>query len=221
MTGWRICSSPCPCANARIAIVILVKDTLIILDAGGVLVRNGLSGFFATLAPHTERSFEEIRAFYEDHLREHSQRGISSLEEFWTSIAAFCEIDVSWQQLDADFIASLNRLGLHSVLNRWREEADLWLLSNHRTHWLKPALGPIWPILQRKYISSETGYLKPEPAAFHQLDGQLSGYNHVRFVDDKSRNTEAMQRYMGIGGIIADGDGLWIAQVDKWLTHRA
>lgn len=199
----------------------VMKDTLIIFDAGGVLLRNGLSAFFAALAPLTECSFDDIRTFYVNELREKSQRGECSIDEFWDKISAFCNLDASHQDLDEAFINSLVRLGETPVIHRWKQHADLWLLSNHRTPWLQPALGPLWDLMDKRFISSETGYLKPEKAAYTQLQPYLEPYKHIRFIDDKKKNVQAMKRHLGIEGIVADADGMWNAQIDAWLKDLA
>jgi FMN phosphatase YigB (HAD superfamily) len=190
---------------------------LLILDAGGVVVRNGLSAFFAALAPLTTRDLADLRSLYLTRLRERSQRGQMPLDEFWSQIAAFGRIDLPADELNARFVAALEASVDCALLDRWNDLADLWLLSNHRTPWLQAAMGTRWDMFSRHFVSSDTGHLKPEQAAFAQLTAYLDPYAKCLFVDDKPRNVEAMKRFCGIDGIVADVDGEWIARVDDWL----
>jgi hypothetical protein len=71
-------------------------------------------------------------------------------------------------------------------------------------------------LARRIFISSQTGNVKPSPAAYVQILEQASPGDHLLYVDDKDANVEAF-RSLGVDGVLADRAGAWTSAVDAWL----
>ena len=115
------------------------------------------------------------------------------------------------------------RLGPAALhLDELRAHAPLWLLSNHRSHWLEPRLRRfgLTGYFQRILVSDRIGQAKPEPGAFAPL--LRSGYapETILFLDDRERNIKAA-RTLGLNAILVGPDGAWLHEVRHALlpTH--
>ncbi len=94
----------------------------------------------------------------------------------------------------------------------------MWLLSNHRHEWLVPALqdAGLHLLARRLFISSQTGHVRPGPAAYVQVLDSAAPGDALLYVDDKEDNVRAF-RELGVDGIVADPRGEWTRVVDAWL----
>jgi FMN phosphatase YigB (HAD superfamily) len=100
-------------------------------------------------------------------------------------------------------------------LRRWSACVPVWLLSNHRTHWLLPRLQRfgVLECFARIVVSDTMGAAKPDATAFGELLRQRSASKCILFVDDQACNVEVARR-LGIPALQAQPDGRWVAEVD-------
>ncbi|MSO43891.1 MAG: HAD family hydrolase [Thermoleophilia bacterium] len=106
----------------------------------------------------------------------------------------------------------------------WNARADVWVISNHRHEWLLPVLARtgLADAVDRVVVSSTSGRVKPDPAAWAVLMGDGVSPGDVFVVDDQVRNLDAA-RSLGMTAVLAVGDLSWADEVDGWLAaqHRA
>jgi FMN phosphatase YigB (HAD superfamily) len=71
----------------------------------------------------------------------------------------------------------------------WSARVPIWLLSNHRSHWLLPRLERFGALdcVQRVLVSDDLRAVKPDPAAFLPVLGETTP-ERVLFVDDQVKN---------------------------------
>lgn len=68
---------------------------------------------------------------------------------------------------------------------------------------------------ERLFISSETGFVKPDPRAVEDVLATLSlDPARVIFVDDKERNLQSA-RQLGVETLLSDGGSEWVARISK------
>lgn len=191
----------------------------LVLDAGGVLFAEGWREHLGSLAEAVGLPGSAMIEHYNGTLRNELWTGALSLEQFWAEVARHLGYD---EQMSAALIersagAIFGELPALARLQSWAEAADeLWILSNHRHEWLRPALAGAEQLFERLIISSEVGLMKPEPAIYASLREGVPA--EVLFVDDKLENLEAALAAGAVDIVVqADAGGEWIAAVDAWL----
>lgn len=101
----------------------------------------------------------------------------------------------------------------------WSQQADLWLLSNHRHEWVLPGLemNGVAHRFSRLIVSSEVKAMKPDPVIYADLrEGNPS---EVCFVDDKQENLDAALAAGTVDvAVLADPECEWIRDVERWLA---
>lgn len=107
-------------------------------------------------------------------------------------------------------------------VERWSRVADVWIISNHRHEWLLPALAAhgIDRVVHRIEVSSLSGRVKPDTAAWEVLLADGTPPARVAVVDDQRANLDAAT-HLGITAIAARDDGAWARALDDWLGPRA
>ena len=105
---------------------------------------------------------------------------------------------------------------------RWRQVADIWVVSNHRHEWLLPVLDAagFTAVVDRIEVSSLTGRVKPDPAAWEALLADGTSPERVAVVDDQQPNLDSAHA-LGFTALRADGGTRWADQVDAWLASTA
>ena len=118
-------------------------------------------------------------------------------------------------------------LGLRPVIapariDRWRQAAEIWVVSNHRHEWLLPMLDDagFTAVVDRIEVSSLTGRVKPDPAAWEALLADGTPPGRAAVVDDQQPNLDSA-RALGLTALRADGGTGWADQVDAWLASTA
>lgn len=191
----------------------------LVLDLGGVVLTSAMPQIVAELAARSGRGEQFLWRYFNDRLFHPFWSGAMDVAAFW---AAFTEhagvpgIEGRWQR---ELVASTLTLRLPAAtVRRWAGRVPVGVLSNQRAEWVRPVLERegLLALLGPVFISSETGLLKPDPAAFAQLTGLGTDPARILYVDDRPQAVRAAQA-IGITAIQADPAGAWAARVDAYL----
>lgn len=185
---------------------------LLVLDAHGVVLNAYWPRFLREVARLTYEPVEEVLRRWHDSVRIDAWLGRISDDELWKRLAPADHARHDWQAiLEAGYTCG----PAEPHLRRWRAWVPVWLLSNHRTHWLLPRLSRFGVLgcFDRILVSDAIGASKPDARAFGELLRQRSGSKRVLFVDDQADNVDAA-RQLGIHALHAHTDGRWVADVD-------
>jgi FMN phosphatase YigB (HAD superfamily) len=136
---------------------------------------------------------------------------------FWTDFAKSLGAHRPCRAWRGVIDASMHPLPALHCLPAWSQHAEIIVISNHRQEWLLPRLDALGAPahIDELRISSSTGLVKPDPAAYaHAVGGRE--WSRTLYVDDKSANVEAA-RDLGLRSLLADPEGGWTEAVDIWL----
>jgi FMN phosphatase YigB (HAD superfamily) len=195
------------------------RNRTLLLDACGVLLGEPTAPLFAAIASSAGKTHDAIATIFRRRFRDDLWSGRQDERTFWSEFATACGLIDSpscWRRVIDSAMCPMP--ALHR-LAEWSQGARVVLISNHRHEWLLPRLDALG--IARHFadlrISSLTGVVKPDPAAYEQA---LRGAEPrcVLYVDDKPANV-IVARELGIQSILADADGLWIKEVDTWLHN--
>jgi FMN phosphatase YigB (HAD superfamily) len=171
--------------------------------------------FLRELARLTHEPEKDVVRRWHDHVRTDAWLGRISDDELWRRLIPVHHDSHDWQSiLEAGYTCG----PAEPHLRRWAESVPVWLLSNHRTHWLLPRLKrfDVLEYFERILVSDTIGAAKPEQGAFDVLLGPDSHAKRVLFVDDQVCNAmAACQR--GISAIHAHSESGWVAAVNELL----
>ena len=191
---------------------------LLVLDAGGVILSNQMPQLYRDLAEDAGGTLDDVDAAYLP-LRVDLWSGALDERRFWELLLTTLEIASSaqtWQARVAELIQPALPV---EVLQSWAAKTPVWVLSNHRSEWLLPALDRYGytPFIARTIVSDATGLVKPAEDCCRYLVEHYDGpADDILFVDDKVRNLAPAHAH-GIATLEADPDGRWVAQCSKWL----
>ncbi|ASS68467.1 MULTISPECIES: HAD-IA family hydrolase [unclassified Paenibacillus] len=187
----------------------------LVLDAGGVLVTNLTPSMWRELADISGHGYGELRDSYKRDIAGRLWTGEQAAPEFYRWIAGF---HPDWTEGDAEKLLRSHLLPLPAMdrLPELARSADVHLLSNHVSEWLRPVLEPAAEWLASLTISSEEGLSKPDPALLERCAGKLEPGAPVLFVDDSPRNVAAAEAF-GWHALLADDDGLWVDAASERL----
>jgi FMN phosphatase YigB (HAD superfamily) len=188
---------------------------LLVLDAQGVVLNSPLLRFLAEFARLTDQSPCSLIERWRSDVRDLAWVGAITDSEVWRQLAPD-------RYLDSDPLIALEShyhpgpAAIH--LPRWSERVPIWVLSNHRTHWLIPRLErfDLTANFERILVSDRLGAAKPNFAAFAPVLSRVSEPGAALFVDDTPRNVDAARR-LGLRAILADDPGRWLGAVDAEL----
>jgi len=171
-------------------------QSLVVLDFGGVLL--GLRDPVETFGMDMDEA-----SFHRMWLRSPAVRALESgsvgLEEFAAAALREFELDYDSDEFLRRFEHWPDRLfdGVTDLLARLRSRHTLALLSNtNPVHWNRPDIAPVLePLFDKLFLSWQTGYLKPDAAAF---DDVIAGCGieagRSLFLDDNPLNIDAASR---------------------------
>jgi putative hydrolase of the HAD superfamily len=164
---------------------LLADDPVVALDVHGVVFNNPLPYFLAELGARSELGANRFKRRWRSTLRVPFWEGRLSEAELWAEVAPGLDPDLVRADLERryrrgpwfDFVAT--------------HDGPLWLLTNHRTDWLRPRLERfgIADRFERILVSDVLGVAKPSPGAFAPL---LE--HRVVFFDDSASNVDTAQR---------------------------
>ncbi len=202
---------------------------LLVLDAHGVVFNSPFRGFLRDLAVETGQTPEHLLARWHADLRVPAWTGKLSDAAIWDGIAGdrfvSSQRTSEWRQM-LERRYELGPAGAH--LDRWFGRVPIWLLTNHRSHWLLPRLHRfgLARYFDRVLVSDELGAVKPSPRVFAPLV-RVADPDAILFVDDQVKNVR-VARDLGLQALHAtDGDVLGraverrIAPLDTAAPQRA
>lgn len=186
------------------------------LDAGGVLIDALMPSFPDRVAAVTGAEADVVRDLFVGPFRERYWTGLHDESAFWERIGVPVP-DTATRHAAVGLSALIPPLRVAG----WRDEAQVWIVSNHRHEWLEPVLAEtgLAAAVDRVLVSSRTGLAKPDPAAWEALREGGVRPDHVLVVDDQQPNVAAA-RALGMMAIRADPGSAWPDQVDAWLAAR-
>jgi putative hydrolase of the HAD superfamily len=188
----------------------------LILDAGGVLVSEPVPRWLLWAADGDDQRHMELQQAY-DRLYQPLWSGHISARQAFSTLARFC--DRSAEQLERELVGGFELLDVSERLHDWAEVADVAVLSNHRSSWLRPLLDQIRAPLAAVWISEEMGVAKPAAPAFVRPRAWSRSRPAALFVDDHVRNVHAAEE-ASIPSLLADSPA-WPDAVDAWLAEAA
>lgn len=146
-----------------------------------------------------------------DRVRTDARLGRTSDDELWRRLIPAHHARHDWQAIrEAGYTCG----PAEPHLRRWADSGSVWLLSNHRTHWLLPRLMRfgVLEYFERIHLSDTIGAAKPGQEAFDQLLGPDSCVQRIPFVDNQGCNVEAASQ-LGISALQTRADASWVASV--------
>ncbi|WP_197035531.1 HAD-IA family hydrolase [Paenibacillus sp. UNC451MF] len=189
----------------------------LVLDAAGVIVTNFSPLFWKEIIGDSAISFEELKALFKKEMRLRLWTGEASLDEFWSWLS---ERTPQMDKLHTKRLIDKHLVSLPAfdLIIQWSVQADIHILSNHRTEWLAPVLNPIANNLKSITISSEAGCCKPDPTIYRLVQSKIEDPNaSVIYVDDQEKNMVEAEK-LGWHTIIADPGGEWVSEIEKQLS---
>ncbi len=189
---------------------------LLVLDGQGVVFNDPLVAFFDQLADATGQDRGAVLARWRDDVRENAWRGAIDDAAMWNALVGSDRRD--WGAvLEAAYAPG----PAAPRLQGWAIHVPVWLLTNHRTAWIEQRLERFalrrW--FSRVLVSDALGALKPETSVFAPLIAHVRHPAAVLMVDDQEKNV-TVAAALGLSAVLADPDGLWIAEVDRRLFSR-
>lgn len=192
-----------------------MKNIQLVLDVAGVLITNFSPGFWHETASVSGITYEELKRLFAEEIRKPLWTGEIDEEEFWLWLARYCPLEPI--QLKTKLYNHLKTMRAYDLIPRWSEQADIHLLSNHRSEWLEELLEPIQPYLTSVTISSEEGCCKPELHIYETVASKIASYNNIIYVDDQMRNL-ARAEALSWTPVLADPEGHWIRFIEEMLA---
>ncbi len=193
---------------------IVMTKIQLVLDIGGVLATD-LDLFWDELVLQANLPYNDIRTLYRNEIRKKLWHGEISEKAFWQwLVTTFPKIDLNYlQNVLPDSLVELE--GLHHVKS-WSTFADIHILSNHRTEWVKPIIDQLQPFVKSVTVSAEVSVAKPNLPIYQICRQNLDTHLPVLFVDNKKENLEPAQQ-LGWETILADKENVWIDKVNSRL----
>ena len=193
------------------------RRKLLVLDGQGVVINAPIRQFLAEFADRNALRFADVERRWESHVREKAWRGDIDDATIWHELAGR-EVDARLTRkcLDANYSPG----PAASSMASWSRKASIWLLSNHRSHWLIPRLESFG--VRREFdqilISDRTGFLKPEAQAFEPVLRARQSNQDLLFVDDLPHNVRAAEA-LGIHSVLAATSTSWVREITEWLDN--
>ncbi len=187
----------------------------LVLDVAGVLIANMSPVFWQQLSADSGISYEKLLVHFKKNVRKSLWTGSITEGDFWNWLGStFPTVNLHHAR---NFLeSSLKPLTAMNHVARWSEIADIHLLSNHRTEWLRTPLAPIINYISTATISSDVGFCKPHREIYDVVAKKLSIEQSVFFVDDQEKNLRRAIEF-GWNTLHADELGLWISHVERLL----
>lgn len=193
-------------------------ETILILDAGGVIIDDLTTQFWDMLVARSDNNTLTRTTIYTHYKREISDKLWSGQldEEDFSLFLKHYHIHLSQEEVSDIVAQCLIPLPAYKMLEKWSEQADIYIMSNHRTSWLLPALEKVRPYLKDIYIS-DTALMKKPSLDWFKAISHRHPEKQIVFVDNTMHNIEAALK-SGWQAIYADEAYVWIEEVNELLN---
>ena len=196
---------------------------LVLLDAAGVLVFDDDARWMSELADHCGLSRAEALQWLDQVAYRPWWSGQWQWPDFWQAFYDRFSVRVEDTAVFEHSWSSLRPLASLQYLASWAQVADLWLVSDHRSGWLLPALGEHLQCFQFCWVSDQVGLTKRDELYFDLLSRYLSGQQSpVFYLDDRQENLlQAARFFPSLRYMVADPAGLWTRWLERSLLGGA
>lgn len=180
---------------------------VLLFDLGGVLIDfAGFAELPRLLRDPPDRS-EIRRRWIRSEPVQLFERGQISPREFASALLVEWQLDVSPEAFLAEFTSWARGLypGAAELLDRLRTSYRLTCLSNSNELHTPLHREAVRPYVERCFFSNELGLVKPQPAIYEHVVGELEvPPARIAFFDDTTINVEAAAR-AGMNAYLTDG----------------
>lgn len=194
-----------------------MADTILLFDLGGVLVDLGDPAGEMSLNMSNEQFWE---LWLSSPLVQQFETGQLDAHEFVAAFSGHVGVEDA-----VDFAARIRRWRLpmfdeiEGFLTALTRRTDIALLSNtNEIHWAQvQSQSDVFASFQKLFLSFETGYAKPDPAAFLDVVEYFGcAPQQIVFLDDNAGNVAAAQA-AGLRSKQTKGPAQVKAAVDEFL----
>lgn len=194
----------------------VAKPKLLVLDGQGVVFDAPIKDFLLAFTRDNNLDIDSVSGRWEERLRKLAWTGAIDDEALWKELAGR---KVNFRQTMIALSASYRPGPVAEHLADWSQRVPVWLLSNHRSHWVLPHLNTfnLYNLFQRFLISDVTGLVKPDPNAFRLLLDGKTAPSDILFVDDQLHNAAAAEK-LGLRSIHATPKRDWIEEINARLA---
>ena len=184
------------------------KPKLLVLDGQGVVFNAPIKTFLRLFAVQNSLEYATVAGRWDNRLRELAWTGAIDDKTLWTELAGK---EISVDETMHLLAASYRPGPVAAHLGLWSQRVPIWLLSNHRSHWVLPQLERLnlTDTFQRLLISDVTGAVKPDTSAFSVLLSGEVAASDILFVDDQEHNIKAAVR-LGLATLHAAPEYEWV-----------
>jgi len=194
------------------------KPKLLVLDGQGVVFNSPIKSFLLSFAKTNNLDYRQVEDRWENGLRTLAWTGAIDDESLWKALAGK-PVDIPQTMLA---LRSSYRPGpAADHVREWSGMLPVWLLSNHRSHWVLPQLDALGvrDAFRNLLVSDRTGFVKPEPAAFGQLLHSDLLPGEILIVDDQAHNVASAEE-AGFSAIQATPGTPWVELVSSWCRRQ-
>jgi FMN phosphatase YigB (HAD superfamily) len=191
----------------------------LVVDAHGVVLNAPFPAFLRTVAEETGQQPAEVGRRWREELRIPAWTGQIDDAQLWKSLAGDQTPARSASEWQALLEATFAPGPAAPRLAAWSEQVPIWMLANHRSHWLIPRLKRfgLHQYFERVLVSDELGAAKPAPRAFELLLGTTIDAKHTLYVDDQAQNVESALE-LGLQALLLDEGPDSLARVEQRLS---
>ncbi|RUT28010.1 hypothetical protein EJP77_18515 [Paenibacillus zeisoli] len=191
----------------------------LVLDVAGVLTTNLSPYYWDELGNICGLPPSYIKQQFRSEIRERLWTGQITEQEYYLWLKQKFLNSTANLLCDRSLLLKhLRMLPAASYFEIWSRQADIHLLSNHRTEWLDELLRPYNCYLTSMTISNSVGICKPDLAIYEHVQRHLDNESIVFYVDDQDRNL-LPARELGWHTFRADPEGQWIDKLRDTLSN--
>ena len=188
----------------------------LVLDAQGVTFNAPLLSFFKMYAKKAGISEKDLIFRWHKNVRKLAWLGQNSDDQLWRELIGD---KVDGTKISQELEEHFCRGPVADSLKNWSQLVPIWLLSNHRSHWIIPRLKrfQLDKYFEKLLISDQTGFIKPQPESFLQVACDNIPRNQILIVDDRIQNIDAAAS-LGFRTIWANNNTDWVAEIENQIT---
>lgn len=200
------------------------ESTVIAFDLPGVLVSDAMPRLVSGMAKRGGAwSPKALWGWYQVELAQELWAGQLGLDKFWQELMGKSGVPeeelADWKEY---LVKACRPLLDHEQLASWAEQADLAILANGIPEW---HAGPMRSLglqqligLRQMVLSSVYSAALPDQKLFHILQDQLVEHDPaVLYISASEEHCQAADDF-GWGYLIADPEGIWIWELDRYLN---